>query len=357
MLRRAIRRLAPPGPAWTVFKHIVDQGSIPGVNLAKAKAVFATLTAEQLKQLASIAETVVGRTTEFAKPPKKASRVQKAKATERSISPAQKPRKYAPEGRDVKATKRALADATKSDRITATKRRVASVPRPTKSATERGRASIGALKLSFGLWRDLRKVLAAETVHLIKAGADDDATRAGFVALREEDRAALTKEARTVLKREQKRGIRTFPMNVDITEVARVLMLLYNVERGGTLSYNRRTHNQRTMLEAHAHFAAMSRTQRDVFISKACATLTDAQNSKLATISPDGQVAVALLILRQYNEKRKFDLRYDMLSSTMRRLLRGLAHALQDGSTRVTLNEVGYAMQYADELEKNWEAD
>jgi chromosome segregation ATPase len=55
MLRRAIRCLAPAGPAWTTFKSLVDQGAIPNVDAGKAEAVFATLSSDQLKQLADAA--------------------------------------------------------------------------------------------------------------------------------------------------------------------------------------------------------------------------------------------------------------------------------------------------------------
>jgi flagellar motility protein MotE (MotC chaperone) len=55
MLRRAIRCLAPAGPAWTTFKSLVDQGAIPDVDAGKAEAVFATLSSDQLKQLADAA--------------------------------------------------------------------------------------------------------------------------------------------------------------------------------------------------------------------------------------------------------------------------------------------------------------
>jgi hypothetical protein len=56
MLRRAIRCLAPAGPAWTTFKSLIDQGAIPNVDAGKAEAVFATLSSNQLKQLADAAD-------------------------------------------------------------------------------------------------------------------------------------------------------------------------------------------------------------------------------------------------------------------------------------------------------------
>jgi hypothetical protein len=55
MLRRAIRCLAPAGPAWTTFKSLVDQGAIPNVDAANSEAVFATLSSDQLKQLTDAA--------------------------------------------------------------------------------------------------------------------------------------------------------------------------------------------------------------------------------------------------------------------------------------------------------------
>jgi hypothetical protein len=38
MLRRAIRCLAPAGPAWTTFKSLVDQGAIPNVDAGKGRS-------------------------------------------------------------------------------------------------------------------------------------------------------------------------------------------------------------------------------------------------------------------------------------------------------------------------------
>jgi hypothetical protein len=141
MLRRAIRCLAPAGPAWTTFKSLVDQGAIPNVDAGKAEAVFATLSSDQLKQLADAAASIPA-------------------ATEVTATPATR--------RNTNGSKRRNTNGSK--------RRV---PR---------------INLGISLRRDLRMMLAAEKVHLRNAGA----TKATFAALSKSERDALAQEVRSV---------------------------------------------------------------------------------------------------------------------------------------------------------------
>jgi hypothetical protein len=105
------------------------------------------------------------------------------------------------------------------------------------------------INLGTGLRRDLRMMLAAEKVHLRNAGA----TRATFAALSKSERDTLAKEAHKVLPMPQKASIAKFPANAALPEVARMLTLLYNVEKGGKVPYENLSHKQRTLLRGLAH--------------------------------------------------------------------------------------------------------
>jgi hypothetical protein len=87
-------------------------------------------------------------------------------------------------------------------------------------------------------------MLAAEKVHLRNAGA----TPATFAALSKSERDTLAKEARKVFTTRQKASIAKFPANTALDEVARMLTLVYNVEKGGKVPYENLSHKQRTLL-------------------------------------------------------------------------------------------------------------
>jgi hypothetical protein len=105
------------------------------------------------------------------------------------------------------------------------------------------------INLGTGLRRDLRMMLAAEKVHLRNAGA----TQATFAALSKSERDALAKEAHKVLPMPQKASIAKFPANTTLPEVARMLTLVYNVEKGGKVPYEDLSHKQRTLLRGLAY--------------------------------------------------------------------------------------------------------
>jgi hypothetical protein len=83
-------------------------------------------------------------------------------------------------------------------------------------------------------------------VHLRNAGA----TQATFAALSKSERDALAKEAHKVLPMPQKASIAKFPA---LPEVARMLTLVYNVEKGGKVPYEDLSQKQRTLLRGLAY--------------------------------------------------------------------------------------------------------
>jgi hypothetical protein len=92
-------------------------------------------------------------------------------------------------------------------------------------------------------------MLAAEKVHLRNAGA----TQATFAALSKSERDILAKEARKVFTTRQMARIAKFPANTALPEVARMLTLVYNVEKGGKVPYEDLSHKQRTLLRGLAY--------------------------------------------------------------------------------------------------------
>jgi hypothetical protein len=238
MLRRAIRCLAPAGPAWTTFKSLVDQGAIPDVDAGKAEAVFATLSSDQLKQLADAAASVPAATAVAASP---ATAVAATPATAVAASPAT-------------AVPVVTATPTKRRGRPAGTTKKSNKPNNTPKG-RRGRPSLkkvarsSAINLGTGLRRDLRMMLAAEKVHLRNGGA----TQATFAALSKSERDTLAKEARKVFTTRQMARVAKFPANTALPEVARMLTLLYNVEKGGKVPYEDLSQKQRMLLRGLAY--------------------------------------------------------------------------------------------------------
>jgi hypothetical protein len=342
MLRRAIRCLAPAGPAWTTFKSLVDQGAIPNVDAGKAEAVFATLSSDQLKQLADAAAKLKHKLRcaeqDAAKkdavhadhiqklPTRAAARVELERllaelaAREKSLRDRMRTlgdtptlvlqRKAATKrlaevtalldssaGRmspdelwDSEAERRdaeALIDERDAEIAMATALRehladvvtvseglrtvlttlLAHLDEKLEAANSiaaatavtatpaTGRNTNGSkrrsprINLGTGLRRDLRMMLAAEKVDLRNAGA----TQATFAALSKSERDALAQEAHKVLPMPQKASIAKFPANTTLHKVARMLTLLYNVEKGGKVPYEDLSQKQRTLLRGLAY--------------------------------------------------------------------------------------------------------
>jgi hypothetical protein len=230
MLRRAIRCLAPSGPAWTTFKSLVDQGAIPDVDAGKAEAVFATLSSDQLKQLADAAASVPAATAVAASP---ATAVAASPATAVPVVTATPTKRR---GRPAGTTKK----SNKPNNTPKGRRGRPSLKKVARSS---------AINLGTGLRRDLRMMLAAEKVHLRNGGA----TQATFAALSKSERDALAKEARKVFTTRQMARVAKFPANTALPEVARMLTLLYNVEKGGKVPYEDLSQKQRTLLRGLAY--------------------------------------------------------------------------------------------------------
>jgi ribosomal protein L12E/L44/L45/RPP1/RPP2 len=230
MLRRAIRCLAPAGPAWTTFKSLVDQGAIPDVDAGKAEAVFASLSSDQLKQLTDAAASVPAATAVAASP---ATAVAASPATAVPVVTATPTKRR---GRPAGTTKK----SNKPNNTPKGRRGRPSLKKVARSS---------AINLGTGLRRDLRMMLAAEKVHLRNGGA----TQATFAALSKSERDALAKEARKVFTTRQMARVAKFPANTALPEVARMLTLLYNVEKGGKVPYEDLSQKQRTLLRGLAY--------------------------------------------------------------------------------------------------------
>jgi ribosomal protein L12E/L44/L45/RPP1/RPP2 len=260
MLRRAIRCLAPAGPAWTTFKSLVDQGAIPDVDAGKAEAVFASLSSDQLKQLTDAAASVPAATAVAASP---ATAVAASPATAVPVVTATPTKRR---GRPAGTTKK----SNKPNNTPKGRRGRPSLKKVARSS---------AINLGTGLRRDLRMMLAAEKVHLRNGGA----TQATFAALSKSERDALAKEAHKVLPMPQKASIAKLPT---LPEVARMLTLLYNVEKGGKVPYEDLSQKQRMLLRGLAY--ALKNTHAHVTLEQVGYVLQHAD--KIRAGDPDSAI-------------------------------------------------------------------